>query len=355
MAMRKAYKHLTQRDRIKLEALSQLHLSKKEMAEQIGCHISTIYRELKRGEYERYGRDLQKITTYSSDIAQQKHDYNATAKGAPLKIGHDFLFSVRVEDLILHHDRSPAAALGEIRESGESFNTCICARTLYNYIHKGFLMNVTMKDLPRKGQSKQAHEKVRRYGAKKPLASSIEDRPEDINSRTTFGHWEMDTVVGKRQKGQVLLVLTERLTRREIIMKISGRTQEAVRKALDKLERKYGKYFKRIFQTITVDNGGEFLDAELLEKSCRTKGKRTKLYFCHPYSSWERGSNENANGMIRRKIPKGEKIERFSDSDISHVEDWINHYPRGIHNYQCAEKLFQNWLKELCDEWRVSN
>ena len=115
---------------------------------------------------------------------------------------------------------------------------------------------------------------------KHPLCTSIEDRPKEINERNTFGHWEMDTVIGKAKgSGPVLLVLTERLTRYEIIMKMKHKTAAEVIRCLNRLERKYGSRFKRVFKSITVDNGSEFMDTEGIEKSCRSKGSRTKVFY----------------------------------------------------------------------------
>lgn len=209
-------------------------------------------------------------------------------------------------------------------------------------------MNLTNKNLLRKGEKKQTYNKVIPCRKKMILCSSIEDRPESINNRENYGHWEMDTVIGKAEgKGQVLLVLTERKSNMEIIKKINGKTEAHVDKALDRLERTYGARFKKIFKTITIDNGSEFLCSEGIEKSCLTKGKRTKIYYCHPYCSWERGSNENANGIIRRFIPKGSPMENYSHKEIKLIENWINNYPRKIHGYYCSSKLFDNFLKTI--------
>ncbi|MCI9510525.1 MAG: IS30 family transposase [Angelakisella sp.] len=177
------------------------------------------------------------------------------------------------------------------------------------------------------------------------IPTSIEERPKEVKIRETFGHWEMDTVIGKAKGGgPVLLVLTERLTRKEIIRKIGSKTTAEVARALNRLERDMGARFKRIFQTITIDNGSEFMDTAGMEKSCCTKGTRTKVYYCHPYSSWERGSNENANGIIRRFIPKGTPIEEYSEKDIARVEQWINNYPRKILGYSTAQIFFDSYL-----------
>ena len=158
----------------------------------------------------------------------------------------------------------------------------------------------------------------------------------------------MDTVTGKAKgKGQVLLVLTERSTRQEIIMKLRHKTTAEVVHALNRLERRYGRRFPLLFKSITVDNGAEFMDCAGMEKSYRSKAQRTKIYYCHPYSAWERGSNENANAMIRRFIPKGTPIENYSEQDIQRIQDWMNRYPRKILDYKCSDDLFLAHLKTL--------
>jgi IS30 family transposase len=159
-----------------------------------------------------------------------------------------------------------------------------------------------------------------------------------VDSREEYGHWEMDCVVGKRDGGgAVLLVLSERSRREEIIIKMPGKTQESVVASLDRLERKYGKKFKEKFKTITVDNGSEFLDFKGIEQSIKGEDKkRVKLYYAHPYSSWERGTNENTNKLIRRFIPKGTDISKISKARIKYIEKWINSYPRRILGYKSA-------------------
>ena len=166
----------------------------------------------------------------------------------------------------------------------------------------------------------------------------------------SFGNWEMDSVLGKRGKSKnTLLVLTERKTRNEIIFKLPDHTDEAVVAALDRLERKWGaEMFKRVFKTITVDNGSEFADAEGLQRSIINEGeKRTKVYYCHPYSSWERGTNEVTNKMIRRKIPKGTNFDDRTEEEVESIENWINGYPRKIHGYHSAGELFEEEVKQL--------
>lgn len=194
--------------------------------------------------------------------------------------------------------------------------------------------------------------KKNKSASRAPAGESIEQRPEEIDGREEFGHWEGDTVYsgkGKRKTTRALLTLTERKTRKEIIIAIPNRKAETVVKALDALERKLGaRRFRAIFKSITFDNGTEFAAAEELERSCINKHlPRTKVYFCHPYSSWERGTNENTNGMIRRRFPKGTNFAAVTNAQIAQAENWINNYPRKILGYRSSEIVFRECLREL--------
>ena len=196
------------------------------------------------------------------------------------------------------------------------------------------------------------HCKCGKSASRAPAGESIEQRPEEIDEREEFGHWEGDTVYsgkGKRKTTRALLTLTERKTRKEIIIAIPNRKAETVVKALDALERKLGaRRFRAIFKSITFDNGTEFAAAEELERSCINKHlPRTKVYFCHPYSSWERGTNENTNGMIRRRFPKGTNFAAVTNAQIAQAENWINNYPRKILGYKSSEIVFRECLREL--------
>lgn len=157
----------------------------------------------------------------------------------------------------------------------------------------------------------------------------------------------MDTVVGCKKSKKTLLVMTERKARKEIIIRMPDKTAASTVKALDKLERKFGKAFQYIFKSITVDNGCEFADCTGMERSVLNGQQRTKVFFCHPYSAYERGSNENQNLLIRRFFPKGTSFDKIALKYIQHVEDWINNYPRGIHGYKSANDLFNEYLLSL--------
>ena len=188
---------------------------------------------------------------------------------------------------------------------------------------------------------------MRAAAARASAGKSIEKRDPEIDTREEVGHWEMDCVEGKKKTKETLLVLTERKARKEIMVKMKDKTTGSVVAALDRLERKYGKLFSKVFQTITVDNGTEFSDVAGLERSCLHKGKRTTVFYCHPYSSYERGTNENTNGMIRRWFPKGTDFGKVTAKAIQAVEDWLNAYPRGILGFRCADDVFAEALAAL--------
>lgn len=338
--MRRRYRHLTKSDRLVIDTMLRDGKGKKEIAERIGVHESTIYREEKRGRYVHRNSDWTEEERYSPDIAHQKYRENLKAKGPDLKIGNDQELADYIEGRIANDGYSPEAVLGEIKQKGMDFKTTISKTTLYRYIDIGLFLTVTNKDLPVKGRRKKKHKKVRKQ-ARASAGDSIEKRPEEVESREEFGHWEMDTVVGKRGKSKnSLLVLTERKTRQEILVKLAEHTMEQVCRALDSLERKWANLFSAVFKTITVDNGSEFSDCAGMEKSATRDGNRTKVYYCHPYSSYERGSNEVQNRMVRRKIPKGTNFDDKTEEEIQGVEDWINNYPRRMFGYQSAQMLF---------------
>lgn len=129
---------------------------------------------------------------------------------------------------------------------------------------------------------------------------------------------------------------------------MKDKTAASVLSTLDALEAEMGaKRFALIFQTITVDNGSEFSDYEGIERSATGEGKRTNVYFCHPYSSYERGSNENQNKMIRRHYPKGYDFSNVTPADIQKLENWINNYPRKIFDFYSSSDLYEACLNDL--------
>ena len=330
------FRHFTWKDRIRLETMLRDGLKPKEIASRLGFHISTIYRERKRGEYMHRTTHWIDEPRYSADASERKYRYNLSAKGQDLKISNDREFAEFIEDKIINDKYSPYAALQAAFRLSK-FVTKICVSTLYSYIDKGIFARLTNKYLPYRHRKKQVYKRIK--AIRELPGDSIEVRPAIVEARKEFGHWEMDTVKGTRARSETLLVLTERSTRQEIAIKMPANTKLCVVNALDMLERKYDSTFSATFKTITVDNGSEFADYKGIQRSCLRARARTQLYNCHPYSSWERGSNENQNKLIRRWIPKSTRFEEFSHDFIAKIQDWINNYPRKLFNGRTSNDL----------------
>lgn len=164
-----------------------------------------------------------------------------------------------------------------------------------------------------------------------------------FNDGTEIGHWEVDTVVGRRTgREAVVFTAVEKVTRNYIAIRIPGRTCAGVEAALAQLQELYGtERFSQIFKTMTADNGPEF------ETLSQFECLGTKMYFTHPYSSWERAQNERHNGLLRDFIPKGMSMERFSDEDVLNIADTLNQRPRRVLGYHTPSELFDAFLDEV--------
>lgn len=345
------YKHLTKTDRLRIEKWLKKGASKQDIADKLRVSVRTIYRELNRGKYERLdGATWEIHTSYSPDIAEERYRANLKEKGPALKIGNNQKLADYLEKVMTEENYSPAAALAKAKEEGYEVN--ISVQTLYSYIEKGVFLTLTMEKLPRHGKGSHRNKTTtKKEAARAPVGESIEKRPEEVKNREEFGHWEGDTVYsGKKKKTKsALFTMTERKTRQEIIIKVPNREAETIVKAVDALERKWGPVnFREVFKSITFDNGSEFAMADELEASCINKTiHRTKIYYAHAYSSFERGTNENQNGMIRRKHPKGTDFDQVSKQELKETEEWMNNYPRKILGYKSSSKAFKEELKKL--------
>ncbi len=229
------------------------------------------------------------------------------------------------------HNWSIDACVGEsIAQNRFSRHERVCTKTLYNYV-----------DLPQKLKRNTKSTRVRKN--KRKLGKSITERANDIEDREEFGHWEIDTVIGKKAKEDaILLTLSERKTRQYLTRIIAGKTAPAVMAAIADVKQEYGEHFADVFKTITSDNGQEFADLSLLEKSTETK-----VYFTHPYSSFERGRNERHNRLLRRFFPKGHPIADYSMDEIAFIVDWCNHLPRKILGYSTPAEIFKEYLDQI--------
>ena len=331
-------KYLTERERYQIEVLLKQNTSVQDIAKLLNKARSTIYREIKNGTVELLNHDLTTYKVYLADAGQRIQDERSHNKGKDLKIGNDLELVQFIEKMVLEQKYSPVAILAHIQKNNLQFKTQLCFKTIYNYVHSGIFLNITSNSLPM--PRKKMEKKREKRQSRNHIHTSIEERPKEIYDRLTYGHWELDTVESGKGDKTCLFVFTERMTREELIYKADGKNQTCLIKILNQLERKLtAPVFRETFKTITCDNGCEFLDMESMEKSIYNKVmKRTKVYYCHPYNACERGSNENANKLIRRWIPKGSHISEFTDQYIKELQDWMNNYPRRIFNYLSSKE-----------------
>lgn len=222
----------------------------------------------------------------------------------------------KIEYLIIEKHYSPYAALQHLTNEN-LISTNICLKTLYNYIHQEIFPNLAMKQLPRKGQTTKRKYK-QTTDVPKQAHISITERPAEVLERNEMGHMKMDCVLSGRGDKAALLTIIDRTTRYCFIHLMKDHTQASILLALNSIEKELGtEQFKRMLKTTTVDNSSEFLDFKSLKTSSKcSDAQRTIVYYCHPYSSHERGTNEQLNELIRRFIPKGCHIEEFTEERI---------------------------------------
>lgn len=335
---------MTWNDRLTIERMLARGYHKQTIADAIGCSLATIYNEIKRATYEHTNYDLTTETRYNPDGSQARYDRLKRLKGPRPKL-EDTDQAAEIAWLIIQENYSPEAAMFRLQAEGNYQDPVRSVNTIYRAIRKGYIEGVTMENCPLHGRRKTKPQRVR--AQKVSPGVSIEKRPEEIKERLTFGHWEMDSVMPGAGGKAALLVLTERKTRYEIIVKVKDHTALRVKQALDSLERSWGADFYRVFKSITVDNGVEFSDPAALAKAKRRKGNRTEIYYCHPRAPQERGSNEVQNKLIRRHYPKGSKFDGVSREDIKDLEAWINDYPRRQFGGDTARQKFAQELAGL--------
>ncbi len=344
---RRKYKHLNEADRCKIEVLLKDKKKVSEIATLLNRDRATIYREIKRGTVRQLDGELRQRYEYRADVAQRDYEEQGRNKERSLKIGSDKGLEEYIRKKLLKDKYSPDAIIGEIKAKGLEFTGMICAKTLYNYIDAGIFSGISNETLWEKRKRKKHRiRKIRVTRELYKMPRRITERPEVANNRLEYGHWEGDCIKGPVGTRASLLTLTERKSLEEIIIKLERATQENVKKAFDDLEKRYGAAFKIKFKSITFDNGSEFLNWKYLELSTsEPENPRTITYFAHPYSAWERGSNENQNRMIRRFIPKGTSIGKISFEEIARIEKWINNYPRKRLGYRSARDVAQEHMQ----------
>ena len=234
----------------------------------------------------------------------------------------------------------PDASVGYAKENNLfSSDKMVCTKTLYNYVDLG-LLTIKNIDLPEKLKRNTKSSNARK--SRRILGKSIEERPETVNSREEFGHWEIDSVLGKKKDTEpAIMTIVERQTRMSLWIKVKDHSSLAIDEALQNLINQFGNKKSEVFKSITGDNGSEFANLSKIENN------GTSVYFTHPYTSCEKGTNECHNKMLRRFIPKGKSMSDYKTEDILFFSDVINGLPRKILNYHTPEELFETQLDRI--------
>lgn len=335
-------KHLCLWERREIEKALQRGASIRSIAKVLKRSPSTISREIKRGtvkqrKIKRYVSSnpedpgYSEYEAYFADTGQSAARNNTGRRGGKYKLFEDPELMRRIENEIIINRYSPDSILGGLKRNGHTFKTMVCTKTVYNYIELG-LMKVKNMDLILKPRLRVRKRIVRQR--KRVLGTSIEQRPQVVSERQEFGHFEGDSVVGANGKSSIL-TLVERVTGNGFILAVKDGKAESSATAINELQTALGK---DIIKSITFDNGSEFARCHELE---------TAVYFAHPYSAYERGINENFNGIVRRYIPKGKDMSCYTQADLNRIANTINNLPRKRLAYQTAAEAFAAELENV--------
>lgn len=345
-----SYHTITHDDRVRIKEMLDLKLTRKEIAQRIGCSERALYYEIKKGSYQHLSRHhyVKKYDAYRGDTAVTENKSKRGRKKNLLKGDNLVRFVEYLTYCIKERNWSPAAALRHAKREGIDLGVTCCTSTLYKYIYDNLIPGIRKENLLLQGKQKKRKKEDQRPKHTLHPDHSIDDRPKKIDTREEFGHWETDCVLSCHGDPTTLLVMTERKTRAELVFKIWSKSQSEVNRVFDYLEGLVGPVrFPNLFKTVTVDNGSEFGDPDIFEKSIKYKRNRTTVYYCHAYSSWERGSNENANKLVRRKAKKGSSLRKLTNSDTKQIQTFINTLPRKILDWACSWELFEAECKKI--------
>ena len=312
------YQQLSQEERYSIIALLKTHISLSAIARILGRSPSTISRELRRNLRPVYNR-------YSPDIA---HSY-ATARRKRCRRGSHFTHEQWSMILFLLKKKYSPEQICNTLKRFKIFN--ISHETIYQYLlydkRKGGILYKDLRFVTKRRRKRyKSHDSRGRLAGKRPIT----DRSDIINNRLEIGHWEGDTVIG-RDRHHCIVTLVERKTGFVIIKKITARTVDKVNAACMSAIKEHGLLFK----TITFDNGTEFHGYKMLEDCFPIT-----CYFAAPYHSWERGTNENTNGLIRQYLPKRSCMKNVTQSDCDRIAYALNTRPRKRHCYKTPEELY---------------
>jgi IS30 family transposase len=312
------YHQITQEERYKISALRQAGLWPAEIGRRLGRHRSTISRELWRNRSRSDGH-------YRPSKAQERANGRRSRSRRNLRFeGRDW----RLVERLLRRDWSPEQVAGRLAKEGE---LSISHETIYRYV---WADRATGGSLHRhlRCATKKRRKRYGRYDSRGRLAGkrAISERPRSVERRQAVGHWEIDTVMGQGND-HCVVTLVERATGYVLIGKLRSRNAAELNRRTIALIRDSG----RTFETITADNGTEFHSYKKIEQATGVT-----FYFATPHHAWERGTNENTNGLVRQYLPKRQSMARIDQHTCSRIAKKLNSRPRKRYEYETPEERF---------------
>ena len=312
--MRKYYTHLTQEERYQIHAYKKAKYSNVEIAQELDRHVSTIKRELSRNTGLRGYRPQQ-----AHCLAQNRHQ----KKSKLIKMIEPMMTRISND---LAQQWSPEQIQGRLLDDGLD---AVCPSTIYHFIKRD---KANGGDLHKNLRHKKYKQRTGSPDARGQIRNriSIEERPDIVDKKERLGDWEADTVIGKGHKG-VLVTLSERVSKLNLIAHVPTKHAEGVTEAIIAMLEPY----KKELHTITFDNGKEFAYHEKIAKALNVD-----TYFAHPYRSWERGLNENHNGLIRQYLPKGQPLDKVTKKQVIDIQTRLNKRPRKLLGFKTPEEVY---------------
>lgn len=316
-----SYQQLTQEQRYQIGAFLRIGMKRSEIAKEVKVHRSTVWREIRRNSTPyRYN------PSRACRMARERHERKR-------KRGIEHETWARVE-LLLSREWSPEQISKRLRLEGLP---CVSHETIYQYIYqnkrKGGVLYVHLRRRHR--YRKRIHKYCKRVGwdTRRPIS----ERPSIVETRLRIGDWEADTIIGREKKGGILS-LVERRSRFCLLQKVPSKSADTVAKAVcAKLLPHKDKVL-----TITSDNGIEFTRHQRIALSLGAD-----FFFADPYASWQRGTVENTNGLVRQYFPKKTALAAFADSDVQLVNDRLNNRPRKSLGFRTPNEVFYNHFVAL--------
>ncbi|HCT95518.1 IS30 family transposase [Vagococcus sp.] len=339
-------KHLTYGEIQQIEAYKKVDFSNRKIARLLGRSPQTINNAIKAGTVTQKRQQKQngKVYTYYDEVYLADAHYKAYINNRancgrrPKWVETDKFIDWADQKML--KDKCSLDVV--VQKAKDRFPESIVpsTSTLYNWIDSGIMRTKNIDLLEKVGRKPRTTKGESRRNVK-VLGTSIEERPESVDNRQEFGHWEIDTVVGNIYADEpVLLTLVERKTRFEKIFKIEGQRAVDVDRTLKAFIQKLNGLEGQIFKSVTSDNGSEFANLSQLTTE-------TDVYFCHPYASYERGTSENQHKIIRRFLPKHQSLKEVKDSQVRRIQQWMNDYPRRILDYKTPHQAFVHELSKL--------